>query len=140
MLDPENVPDVGSEERLSRYVLSKRHVNRQNPQKILLKADAFVPHPYEELSVTRDLKATEVEIWAIGRDVAEQRGRTLYGRGDAIAATYHSQKLKTIKKPVTGNANHVDVTDWPSADEKSAQMQVALEIAAIAKFVPPPQV
>lgn len=139
MLDPANVPVVGSNERLSRFVLSKRHLNRQDPQNILLKGDAFVPHPHEELSVTRDLVATEDEIWAAGRDVAEKRGQTLYGRGDAIAATYHSQKLKTIKAPVDGNPNHVNVTDWPSADDKPAQMQVALEIAAVAKFVPTPQ-
>lgn len=38
MLSPDNVPPVGADERLSRYVLSKRHVNQQTN---LLKPDAF---------------------------------------------------------------------------------------------------
>ena len=141
MLDPENVPDVGLNERLSRFVLTKRHVNQQTKE---LKAAAFVPHPYEELSVTRDLQATEAEIWSVGFEIAEVRAKSegrdihLIGRGDVIAATYVNLKLKTIPDPVNENPNHVNITDWPSADDKPKQKLIAQEIAAVAKFVPNP--
>ena len=137
MLDPGNVPGnvpgVDPQERLSRFILTKRHVNQETKQ---LKADAFLPHPHEELSVTRDRDASELEIWRVGLDVAEKRGKSLHGRGDAIAATYLSQKLKTVADPISGNPNHVNITDWPSADDKAAQKLVAQEIAAVAKFIP----
>jgi len=133
MLEPGHVPPVDSQERLSRFILTKRHINQQTQQ---LKADAFLPHPYEELSVTRDRDATEQEVWAVGQIVAKQRGKMLYGRGDAVSATYVSQKLETVADPCPGNPNHVNVTGWPSADDKPMQKLVAQEIAAVAKFVP----
>ena len=140
MLDPENVPDVDSNERLSRFVLSKRHVNQE---KQMLKADAFVPHPYEELSVTRDRQANDDEIWSVGRGISAERSMTLnrevrlIGRGDAIAASYQKESLKVLKDPVLGNPNHVNVSDWPS--DKPRQKLVALEIAKVATFVATPE-
>lgn len=133
MLDPKQVPEVGLDERLSRYVLTKRHVNQETK---LPKADAFLPHPYDELSVTRDLDASEGEIWDAGQRVAAQRGKPLIGRGDVIAATYVGQNLKTIPDPVEGNPNHVNVAQWPS--NKPQQKLIAIEIAAVATFVETP--
>jgi hypothetical protein len=101
----------------------------------------FVPHPHEELSVTRDRDATEDEVWNAGFEVARQRSEsgprtfTLHGRGDALAATYHDQNLQTLPDPVPGNPNHVNVTGWPK-DDKAKQKLIALEIAKVAKFVP----
>lgn len=134
MLDPENVPEVDSQELLSRFVLSKRHVRSDDGT---LKADAFVPHPHGELSVTRHLEATDDEVWQVGSDVAEARNRTLYGRGDALAATYLGLNLSVIPDPVDGNPNHVDVREWPLND-KPAQKLIAQEIAAVARFVAVP--
>ena len=131
MLDPDNVPDVDEHETLSRFILTKRHVNQETK---LLKAAAFVPHPYDELSVTRDRDASDEEVWSAGRAVAKQRDKPLIGRGDAIAATYVGQKLKTIPDPVDGNPNHVNVANWP-ANDKAAQKMIAQEIAAVAKFI-----
>ena len=136
MLSVSQVPSVGANEKLSRFVLSSRHFRKDNET---VKADAFVPHPYEELSVNRDLEATDDETWAIGRTVANGLSKTLYGRGDVIAATYHSQKLKTIEAPVLGNPNHVNVIGW-NKDDKASQKLIAQEIAAVAKFVKPPLV
>ncbi|QDV42508.1 hypothetical protein Enr13x_23560 [Stieleria neptunia] len=133
MLDPDNVPAVGPNERLSRFILTKRHVNQETK---LPKADAFVPHPYDELSVTRDLDASEQEVWQAGHDVAQQRSKPLMGRCDVIAASYVGQKLKTVPDPVDGNPNHVNVALWPS--DKPQQRLIALEIAAVATFVPTP--
>ena len=139
MLDPANVPDVDAQEMTARFVVSKRHINRQT---LTLKADAFVPHPYEALSVTRLIEMNEDEIWAVGRDVAAARTppRTLRGRGDVLAATYLSQEnLNVIADPVEGNANHANVTGWPSADDETAQVMIAKEIAAVAQFISPPE-
>ncbi len=136
MLSVSQMPSVGANEKLSRFVLSSRHFRKDNET---VKADAFVPHPYEELSVNRDLEATDDETWAIGRTVANGLSKTLYGRGDVIAATYHSQKLKTIEAPVLGNPNHVNVIGW-NKDDKASQKLIAQEIAAVAKFVKPPHV
>ena len=137
MLDPANVPDVDAEEMTARFVVSKRHINRQTST---LKADAFVPHLYEELSVTRLIEITEDEIWTVGRNIAAARvpPRTLRGRGDVLAATYFRQEnLNVVADPVAGNPNHANVTGWPSADDEFAQVMIAKEIAAVARFVPP---
>jgi len=134
MLNPLCVPDVDPDELLSRFVLTRRHIHGHTGA---LKADAFMPHPHDSLSVTRHLQATEGEIWRIGADVARQRGKTLCGRGDVLAASYADQKLRAEKDPVPGNPNHVNIRGWPLND-KAAQKMIALEIAAVAKFVPPP--
>ena len=136
MLSVNAVPPVGANEKLSRFVLSSRHFRKDFNT---LKADAFVPHPHEELSVNRELEATDNETWTIGRTIADGLSKTLYGRGDVIAATYHSQKLKTIEAPVLGNPNHVNVIGWIK-DDKPSQKLIAQEIAAVAKFVKPPLV
>jgi hypothetical protein len=135
MIDPAHVPEVDSQELLSRYVLSRKHVNQQTQ---LLKGDAFLPHPYEELSVTRHRDATDAELWSVGQQVATQRKKTLHGRGDAHAALYLDQALGVVAAPVDGNPNHVNVTGWPHND-KPAQMLIAKEIAAAAKFLPTPE-
>ncbi len=138
MLDPANVPDVDYQEMTARFVVSKRHVNRQT---LTLKANAFVPHPYEELSVTRLIEITEDEIWEVGNHIAAARTppRTLRGRGDVLAATYMGQKLEVISDPVDSNPNHANVTGWPSADDEAGQVMIAKEIAAVANFVELPE-
>lgn len=139
MLDPANVPKVDNGEITARFVVSKRHVNRQTGT---LKADAFVPHPYVKLSVTRLIQITDEEVWGVGQAVAAAREppRTLYGRGDVLASTYRSQpNIDVVADPVDGNPNHANVTGWPSADEETAQVMIAKEIAAVAKFVAVPE-
>ena len=101
-----------------------------------------MPHPYEELSVTRLIQITDDEVWRVGQAVAAARTppRTLYGRGDVLAATYRSQpNLDVVADPVEGNPNHANVTGWPPADDETAQIMIAKEIAAVAKFVPLPE-
>ncbi len=134
MLSPDAVPLVESNETLSRFVFSSRHFSAATGT---TKADAFVPHPHAELSVNRDREATDSETWAIGERIATTRKKTLHGRGDAIAASYHSLRLKTVAAPIDGNPNHVNVTEWP-ANNKAAQKLIAQELAAVAKFVESP--
>jgi hypothetical protein len=130
MIDPANVPDVDSEEPLARFILQSGHIRTSSRT---LKPDAFMPHPYHELSVTRHLQATEDEIWSVGKDVANANGKTMHGRGDIRAAVCLAQQLRVNADPIPDNPNHALVVDWPA--DKPAQKIIALEIAATAVFV-----
>lgn len=110
MLDMNHVPEVDRSETLSRFVVSGRHIRNSNET---VKADAFVPHPHEELSVNRDKDASSEETWNAGYGVADKLKRTLHGRADALAATFHSQQLTTVAAPIADNPNHVNVCNWP---------------------------
>lgn len=133
MLDPANVPDVERSETLSRFVVSRRHIRSSNDT---VKADAFIPHPYEELSVNRDRDSSDEETWNAGFVVAQKLGRTLHGRADALAATFQSQQLATVAAPIPGNPNHVNVCSWPPG--KPEQILKAKEIAEKAKLIRTP--
>ena len=130
MIDPANVPDVAADELLARFVLQSSHVRSSNQT---VKADAFMPPPNGKMSVTRHLMATEEEIWEVGRGVASQRGKSLYGRADVVASAYLVENLAVERDPIAGNPNHTHVFNWPR--DKAAQKIIATEIAAAARFV-----
>jgi hypothetical protein len=133
MLAFENVPDVARSEKLSRFVVSSRHIRKSDET---VKADAFVPHPHEELSVNRDKEATDEETWDAGFLVAQKLGRTLHGRADALAAIYITQQLTAVAAPIPDNPNHVNICQWPPG--KPEQILKAKEIAEKAKLLRPP--
>ena len=139
MIDAHDVPEVEPDERLARFVFSSRYIRRGDNT---IKPDAFVPHPHNELSVTRHRDATESELWNAGRAVAEIRRRKLYGRGDVDAGAFLERGLGLCADPVIGHAilpdnpNHANVTGWPK-DDRGRQRLLALEIAAQAKLVHP---
>jgi hypothetical protein len=130
MINPESIPDVSPDEVLARYVMHSSHIRRSNQT---IKADAFMPHPHRQLSVTRHLSATESELWSFGEQVAAVSGKTLYGRGDIRVAVCLAHKLAVDAAPTETNPNHANVSGWP--DDKPAQKIIALEIAAAAVFV-----
>lgn len=134
MIDAANVPEVAPEETLARYILQSSHIRSSNRT---LKPDAFMPHPHQELSVTRHLHTTRDELWSLGRGVANARGKILYGRGDIHSYDCLAQELRVTADPVDSdgdiNPNHAIVIDWPA--DKPAQKIIALEIAASAIFV-----
>ena len=140
MIDPAHVPDVEPDELLARFILFSKHIRREDES---IRPDAFVPYPHRELSVTRHRDATDDEVWSAGRAVAEVRGRTLYGRADVAAVAFLEQGLSVLPAPVLDHAelpdnpNHANVTEWP--DEKPKQKRIALEVAARAKLVRPPE-
>ena len=136
MLDPANVPVVDSDELLARFVYSSRHISRRDQR---VKAAAFFPPADGRESVTRHREATEAEVWRVGQSGAEKRNRTLYGRGDVLAATCESQGLVVEADAVEDNPNHAHVVGWPM-DDKAACKLIAEEIALAARFVPPPEV
>lgn len=130
MIDPTNVPPVADQEILARYVLHSSHIR---PTNRTIKPDAFVPHPYEDLSVTRHLLATEAQLWSVGDNIAATMGKTLYGRGDVRASVCLAQQLAVRAAPIANNPNHTNVSGWPAG--KPAQKIIAQEIAASAVFV-----
>ncbi|WP_008319184.1 hypothetical protein [Leptolyngbya sp. PCC 6406] len=80
MLEPENIPPVEETELLARYAMQSSHFRGDHS----VKPNLFIPHPYQELSVTRHRGATEAEIWQAGVNVATQQQRTFYGRSDIL--------------------------------------------------------
>lgn len=134
MIDPNNVPVVADHEQLARYILQSSHIRRSN---LTIKPDAFVPHPYLELSVTRHRDASESEIWSWGENVAGETGKTLYGCGNIQAMVCISNSLTVLANPLSGNPNHANIVGWPS--DKPRQKLIAAEIAAAAMFVDRPK-
>jgi hypothetical protein len=125
--DPTLVPD---EETLARFILQRSHFRSDHT----VKQDAFVPYPKPELSVTRHLHLAESELWEIGREIANVRPATLYGRADVEAIAFRSQSLKII--PTATPRNHANITGWPP--DKPSQKIIAQEIAALATFISVP--
>ncbi len=74
MLSPTHVPPVASDEQLARFIYSSRHIRNSDNT---VKADAFIPHPHTELSITRHLEATEEEIWSEGDASSPRKGKRL---------------------------------------------------------------
>lgn len=118
------VPPVEASEWLARFILTRNHLRQDRT----VKQDAFIPHPYRDLSVTRHLQLSATQLWSIGRDVARQIGKKLYGRADVQAAVFQRHELRVVAAPLPGNANHANVSGWPA--EKPAQKIIALQIAA----------
>ena len=123
------------DECLARFVLFGRWIRRFGNTETV-KADAFIPHPYPNLSVTRHLSLSEQELWRIGNEIAKLRPATLYGRADVSVAEAMNHKLQVAPDPVPGNPNHANVIGWPLG--KPAQKIIALELAAAAVFVSQP--
>lgn len=126
---------VTADEQLARFILQRSHLRQDGT----VKQDAFIPHPWPDLSVTRHLQLTERELWSIGQNVARQTAKTLHGRADVRASDFQRHRLRVIKARVEGNPNHANVTGWPT--EKPAQKIIAQQIAAAAgKAHQPPRV
>lgn len=117
---------VTADEQLARFILQRSHLRQDGT----VKQDAFIPHPWPDLSVTRHFQLTEKELWSIGENVARQTAKTLYGRADVRASDFHRHRLRIIAARVEGNPNHANVTGWPT--EKPAQKIIAQQIAAAA--------
>ncbi len=133
MLDPENIPPVEETELLARYVMQSSLFRSDRT----IKPNLFIPHPYQELSVTRHRGATEAEIWQAGFNVATQQQKTLYGRSDILTQDCLIDSLQVTAKPFPDNPNHADIEGWPTAKED--QKAIALKLAASAtKLIPPP--
>ncbi len=130
MSDGDNVPSITPEEWLARFVHYQRYIRQDQT----VRADAFIPHPYPDLSVTRHLRLSEAELWRIAHGVARQINKTLYGRVDTQVFVFQRQRLQVVAAPILPeNPNHANVSGWPA--EKPAQKIIAQQIAAAASKV-----
>jgi hypothetical protein len=140
MFNPDDVPPVESDETLARYATYAKHIRRGDNT---ARPEMFMPHPYQDLSVTRHREATEAEIWDAGKGVAMQMAKTLHGRCDINVSACQQNDLRVTAAPIAkkdgdgGNPNHANIIGWPA--EKAAQKSIALELAAsvIVSFLPP---
>jgi len=148
MIDENNVPDIESNEELSRCIVFSKHVRSptgSDKTEGRVKPNAFVPHPYDDLSVNRHLQSTDDDVWELCRQVAQQLKKTLYGRATVNASDFQSRKLRVQPDPIRSensdgllpNPNHAIVVGWP--EEKSAQLAIAQDIADACRFFEPPQ-
>jgi len=134
MLDPDQIPPIDADEQLARFVVSRSEFRRNDNTP---KPQLFLPYRYVELSVTRRREASEDEIWEVGRAVATQRDKKLYGRSDICASNCRVGPLVVVPKPISGNPNHSDIEGFPS--DKADQMSLASKLAAEAgEVIPPP--
>lgn len=125
---------VTSDEQLARFIRCSNWFRKSDQT---VKQNAFIPHPYPDLSVTRHKNLSEQELWQIGQGIAEGMSATLHGRADIRAAEVRRQALEVEPKPEASNPNHANVINWPV--DKSEQKKIALLLAAKANFVPRPQ-
>lgn len=132
--------EIGADELLARYILFGSHLRKDQT----VRPDAFIPHPYPDLSVTRHIGLTESTIWELGRDVAAQRQLTLHARADVKASHCIANKLTVSPQPLRktkkrmANPNHANIAGWPA--DKPSQKIIALELSAAAgKAKTPPQ-
>lgn len=136
MLDPARIPPVDSDELLARFVLFSKWVRNSDNT---VKAEAFMPHPRVELSMTRHRQASVDEIWSEGKRIAVMRDCTLYGRADIGASVFVGQSLAVVPKPLLPeNPNHADATGWPT--EKPKQKIIAQLIAQAATYLQRPAI
>lgn len=133
MTDKKKISPVTNDEWLARFILFGRWIRVPDQT---VKPDAFIPHPYPDLSVTRHKNLSEHELWRIGQGVADARPAKLHGRADIQVTEVRRQALNVESKPVANNPNHANVTGWPV--EKSAQKSIAQQLAAAARYVRKP--
>lgn len=135
MIEDNPVPEVEDYELLARYIVSSKEFRKIDNT---VKPQAFIPYSHVELSVTRHRDATDDELWQIGRDVAKQRSKNLYGRTDIIAYKCREADLTVVPDPLLPeNPNHANLIGYPPAKED--QLSIALKIAETASnLIPPP--
>jgi hypothetical protein len=126
------VPPVGDNEVLARFIVASKWVRNDGT----VKQDAFIPHPYTALSVTRHLGLSGPEIWVIAQRVASFQGKNLYGRADLAVSNVKEAKLTVNPDPTPENSNHAEIKGWPP--EKSAQKSYAQQLAKDASYVEKP--
>ena len=134
MDDDHSVQPIDTHERLARFVLFSSWVRKSDQT---VKPDAFIPHPYPNLSVTRHLSLSEKALWRVGQEVAKNRPAKMYGRADINVVDAMDLRLEVHPHPVIGNPNHANVVGWPP--DKPAQKIIAMELPAAAIFLNHPR-
>lgn len=122
---------LSDDELVGRFVLFSKWV-RSSDQSV--RQDAFVPHPYDELSVTRHKNITAEKLWKHGKSVAKKTSKTLHGRADVRISDVRNQNIEAVPRPILWkNWNHACLTGWPP--DKPGQKTIAQQLAANAQYV-----
>lgn len=117
------------EETLSRFIFSSGHFAAT---KGIVKYRAFMPDPYDDLSVFRTSDWTEERIWEQGKADSE---RTLKARGDLLASVVMEAEELFID-PDDEPPEHANIKGWPAGPEnKSKRMEIAMSLAFEAKLL-----
>lgn len=120
---------VTDEEDLARYILFNSWI-RNSDQTV--RPDAFIPHPYPDLSVTRHINLSEEALWKIGQEVADERAVNLYGCANIQALRVRRQSLEIESAGTPKNPNHANIINWPTG--KPAQKMIAQQLAANSSY------
>ncbi len=125
------------EERLSRFILTKRHFSRMH-QKV--KVQAFKPHdpssehPERQHSVYRTDDCSEEEIWSLGDEYVTRLRpdhKPILGRGDIKCKEVLEQDLLVVSAPVP-HPRHANIVNWP--EDESLREAKALELSRKAQL------
>ncbi len=117
---------VASSEILARFILQAKHLRQDQT----VRPDAFIPHPYPDLSLTRHGEMTEAALWKIGEEISDAISKRLHGRADVRTRVFERERLVVRLAPTRENPNHVNVQGWPPG--KPAQKIIAQVISAAA--------
>lgn len=120
-------------EKLSRFILQSNWLRTSNST---VKPAAFMPNPQNgETSVFSTSGLSEQHTWDIGeREVAVKRDKPILGRADILTQNILSKNLQV--RPSEPPPRHANITGWP--DEKSKQLQIALELSADSNYFKKP--
>jgi hypothetical protein len=124
---------IGDEEVLARYILFSKWVRAD----LTVRPEAYVPHPYPDLSVTRHIGLSVAQIWEAGRVVARERDLTLHGRADVSALIVRENQLDAVVDPTDSNPNHANIVGWPPS--KAEQKSRAQKLAADSRYSSTPR-
>ncbi|HOF33646.1 MAG TPA: hypothetical protein PK624_06900 [Spirochaetota bacterium] len=129
----QNTP-VTPNEMLARFVFQSKHFRSSDNT---VKPECFMPHPHQDMSVTRHRDIDESELWKLGSNAAAERSRksgtqiTMYGRADISAKDIFDTDLNI--EPSEPPKNHANIKPFPS--EKAKQKQISQLLALKAHLV-----
>jgi hypothetical protein len=130
---PQSITPTDPDERISRYVLDKKHFNSSR-----VKFRAF-EHGDVAISVTRSETLTEQEVWAYGdKWVGQPSGRIIYARGDFTSAVLSDIRANGSTLAIIPDEPpplHANAVGFPDAGQKEQRRSLAQQLAAKSKVV-----
>jgi hypothetical protein len=136
---PSGLPvEVAHEEALARFVLSSRYRKGTSEEGWRVLYPAFIPDPYNDLSVSRVTDLPVLEVGALGKPVAEKQGKTLYGAAKLSAGIVRANALDVVSDEPP--LRHANIIAWPKdsdpKEQKARRQALATELAARSQYEP----
>ena len=125
MIDPAHIPPISDDELLARFIVNSNEVRADGT----VRPQLFLPYKRVELSVNRHRDAELSETWVIGKQVAQQRAKSLLGRADVRVSASRISPLDVVPSPILPqNPNHAGIVGYPP--RKDEQLSLAAKLAA----------